>query len=208
MRNGPAISGNPAQTKENSPRWICRLAGRPGILLAFLWGLAEGTLFFVVPDVLLSLVAMLEPRRCWKHIAAATSGSLLAAALVYGYAQQNSRRAAEAVERMPFVNSKMFSKVEASYRAHGIGAVFLAPYSGIPYKVYAVEAPPVARELPFLAATIPARAGRFVLVCLVFGLPAAWFRRVWNWSRRSLVAIHAMVWAVFYAFYWSAIGKM
>lgn len=208
MWNGPAIPSNPAQTKENSPRWIDQLAGRPGILLAFLWGLAEGTLFFVVPDVLLSLVAMLEPRRCWKHIAAATGGALLAGALVYGYSQQDSRRATEAVERMPFVTSKMFSKVEASYRAHGIGAVFLAPYSGIPYKVYAVEAPSVARELAFLTATIPARAGRFFLVCLAFGLPAAWLRRVRNWSKRRLVAIHAMVWAVFYTFYWSAIGKI
>jgi len=49
--------------KDAQPAWVPWLLGRPGIALAFLWGLAEGTLFLVVPDVLLSLAAMLGPRR-------------------------------------------------------------------------------------------------------------------------------------------------
>jgi len=42
--------------------WVQWMLGWPGIALAFVWGLAEGTLFFVVPDVLLSLAALFGPR--------------------------------------------------------------------------------------------------------------------------------------------------
>jgi len=36
------------------------MLGRPGMVVAFLWGLAEATFFFIIPDVFLSFVAMLD----------------------------------------------------------------------------------------------------------------------------------------------------
>lgn len=183
------------------------LAGKPGIVLAFLWGLAEGTLFFVVPDVLLSLVAMLEPRKAWRHIVAATAGALLAGILLFGWASRDVVAARSVVARVPFVTTAMFTRVDESYRLRGIGAVFLGPLTGTPYKLYAVEAPAFVNELAFLAATVPARAERFVVVCLLFGVPAAWIRKKWKLSNGRFMLIHGAVWIAFYAFYWSPIGK-
>ena len=39
--------------------WQESFLGRPGVLAAFVWGLAEATFFFVIPDVFLSFVAIL-----------------------------------------------------------------------------------------------------------------------------------------------------
>ncbi|HMI54232.1 MAG TPA: hypothetical protein VK525_22170 [Candidatus Saccharimonadales bacterium] len=207
MPNAPPTGIDPPTTLENSPPWIKLLAGNPGVFLAFVWGLAEGTLFFVVPDVLLSLVATVEPRRCWRHVAAATGGALVAGALLYGWAARDMRHARDAIARVPFITSQMLAKEDQSYRARGIAAVFLGPFSGTPYKLYAVAAPAYVRELPFLAATVPARAQRFAIVCLLFGFAASWIRKRWQWPAKRLVAVHAFVWILFYAFYWNLLGR-
>lgn len=182
------------------------LAGNPGIAIAFLWGFAEGTLFFVVPDVFLSLAAIFSPRRVWRHILAATLGAVLAGALLYTWSLKNPVEARTTVERVPFVSQKMFSSVEKGYQKQGIAAVFLGPLSGIPYKIYAIEAPKYFRLAAFASATAPARAWRFVLVSYVSALLAAWFRKIWHLSEQKLVAIHAVCWIVFYAFYWTRIA--
>ena len=207
MPNAPPTAIGPSTTLEISRPWIRFLAGKPGVFLAFLWGLAEGTLFFVVPDVLLSLVAILRPRRCWRHIVAATGGALIAGAVLYGWAARDLRHARDTIAGVPFITNQMLAKADQSYRARGIGAVFLGPFSGTPYKLYAVAAPAYVRELPFLTATVPARAERFTLVCLLFGFAASWIRQKWQWSAKRLVVLHGFVWILFYAFYWNLLGR-
>jgi len=49
----------PAATCRSGLGWQDSLVGPPGVLAAFLWGLGEATFFFVIPDVLLSFVAIL-----------------------------------------------------------------------------------------------------------------------------------------------------
>ncbi len=145
------------------PRWVDWVDGTPGVALAFFWGLAEGTFFFVVPDVVISLAAMLRPRRAWRHVVAAVMGSLLAGALMFGWAARNVEAAREAAAHVPFVRAGMFLKVDSSYERHGLGAVFRGPLTGTPYKIYAVEAPEFVGRGEFLASTIPARGYRFVV---------------------------------------------
>jgi len=65
------------------PTWVHRLVGPPGVALAFFWGLAEGSFFFVVPDVAISLVAMLKPRWAWGHVMGAVAGTVAAAMLLF-----------------------------------------------------------------------------------------------------------------------------
>lgn len=163
------------------------IASWPGMLSAFLWGFAEGTLFFVVPDVFLSLVAIFAPRKCWKYIVAATCGALIGGALLYGWAARDSAGAENTMQHVPFVSYKMIAGVEESYRMRGIVAVLLGPLSGTPYKLYAVAAPRHVKEIPFLLATIPARADRFILICLLIGFPAAWLRKKMEFICEKLV---------------------
>lgn len=189
----------------SEPAWTQRLLGRPGLWLAFLWGLAEGTLFFVVPDVLLTLAAMLRPRRALAHAGAAVAGALLAGALMFGWASAMPDSARAAVDAVPFVSTDMFATVEQDFEAEGLWALFKGPRLGIPYKVYAVLAPGRIPLATFLLATAPARFERFFLTWAGFAVLGLLMKKTKLARPRALAAVHAALWASFYTYYWSVI---
>lgn len=181
------------------------MLGRPGLVVAFLWGLAEGTFFFIIPDVFLSFVAMLDWRSTWRHIIAALAGALLGGALLFQWSQADPEAAHAAVARVPFITPEMIAKVNSGFDKMGLLAVLAGSVSGIPYKLYAVEAPRVSTQFAFLLATPPARAVRFTLVWTIFGAAAGWLRRRYALAIRKLAYTHAVIWIAAYAFYWGLI---
>lgn len=187
------------------PRWQHALLGFPGIFFAALWGAAEATFFFVVPDVFLSFVAILDWPRTWRHVLAAIAGALLGGAVLFHWALVQPLPARAAVAHVPFIRGSMFVKADVGLRERGLSAVLLGSVSGLPYKLYAVQAPRYYRATPFLLATPPARAVRFLLVWIGFGAVAAWLKRRFPWSRPWLPAIHAVLWIISYALYWGRI---
>ncbi len=181
------------------------MLGRPGLIVAFLWGLAEATFFFIIPDVFLSFVAILDWRSTWRHIVAALAGALLGGALLFHWSQADPGAAHAAVAHVPFITPKMFAEVNSGLDKIGLLAVLTGSVSGIPYKLYAVEAPRISTQFAFLLATPPARAVRFTLVWMIFGAAASWLRRRYALWTRKLVCIHAVIWIASYAFYWGRI---
>src|SRR5262249_3031958 len=117
--------------------WADWLTRWPGIAVAFVWGFAEGTLFFILPDVPLSLAAMYRPRRALVHIAAIVMCALRGGAVMFSWAEHPSD-ARHAVGNVPLVRPAMFDRAESDYHSIGIWAVALGPRRGIPYKIYAV----------------------------------------------------------------------
>lgn len=203
MASNPYLSSNALSVRPAN--WIEFLGSRNGVLVSFLWGFAEGSLFFVVPDVFLSLVAVVAPRRVWRHILSAVLGAICAGILMFGWAAKNPSQAQNVVAKVPFISRQMFDDVRTGYEHHGIFAVFLGPLSGIPYKIYAVEAPGRFGLAEFASATAPARAWRFLVVCLFSGAAASLLRRKWKKSPTQLARIHGIAWILFYAFYWGRI---
>src|SRR5262245_3785646 len=63
--SGP--SGGRAPAPAEWGRWWPALHGRPGLAAGFLWGFAEAVFFFVIPDVLLSLVTLFSVRQGLKQ---------------------------------------------------------------------------------------------------------------------------------------------
>lgn len=187
------------------PRWQQALVGPPGILIAGLWGFAEATFFFLIPDVFLSLVALLLWPRTWKHVLSAIVGAVLGGALLFHLAAADQQRTRLAVARVPFIREYMFTKVDDGFRSQGLYALLSGSIGGIPYKLYAVEAPRFTQESRFLLATPPARAVRFLLVWSAFGLIAAWLRARLALRTVHLLWIYSLVWIVVYAFYWGRI---
>jgi len=181
------------------------MLGRPGLVAAFLWGLGEATFFFVIPDVFFSFIAMLDWRSTWRHIVAALGGALVGGALLFHWSQADPAAAHAAVARVPFIAPQMFAKVNSGLEKMGLLAVLAGSISGLPYKLYAVEAPRISTLFAFLLATPPARAVRFILVWMVFGAVTAWLRTRFALSTRKLAYIHAMIWIASYAFYWGRI---
>lgn len=56
----------------------------PPLRLGFPWGIAEGTLFFIVPDVILSWASSSGARSGLRTLCAIVAGSLMAGVLMYG----------------------------------------------------------------------------------------------------------------------------
>jgi membrane protein YqaA with SNARE-associated domain len=142
---------------------VARLLGLPGQALALGWGFAEGTFFFLVPDLVITLAAMFRPKRALRHLAAAIAGAVLAGALMYAWAERQPDAAQSAVAAVPYVRAEMFTRVETDYAEEGAVSLLKGSLYGIPYKVYAVVAPRHISTAEFLAMTVPARASRLVL---------------------------------------------
>ena len=199
------IEDPPAAALGGAPRWAARVLGRGGVALAGVWGFAEGTLFFVVPDVLLSLAALGGGRRALPHVAAAVVGAALAGAVMVFWAAADYPAASGAVRNVPFVREAMFARVDEGLESEGALALFRGSVTGVPYKIYAVEAPGRMAAGPFLAWTVPARAARFLLVWALFALLGGWLRRRYPGKWRLLAGVHAALWVSFYLFYWSVV---
>jgi hypothetical protein len=74
---------------------------------------------------------------------------------------------------------------------------------GIPYKVYAVEAPEHSSLGPFLLVTIPARLWRLLVVWLGFAGAGIFLRKL-GWASLA-PALHAFFWIGVYAIYWATV---
>jgi hypothetical protein len=195
-----ASTSNRQQPPE--PSWSNWLIRWPGVVLAFCWGFAEGTLFFILPDVPLSLAAMYRPRRALIHVAAIVAGAVLAGATMFSWSVR-SPLARSAVERVPLVTPVMFERAERDYRQFGIWAASKGPTRGIPYKIYAVEAPEHAKLMPFLLVTIPARIWRLLIVWLGFSGTGMLLRKI-NCSSYAPV-LHVLFWVLVYVGYWAKV---
>lgn len=172
---------------------------RRAALLAALWGFAEATLFFVVPDVYLSRVALEAPRRALRACLWALAGALAGGALMHAWGAADPAAARDALDAVPAVSAAAVAGVGEALAADGWIALFVGPLTGTPYKIYAVEAGRLGLGLlPLLAVSVPARLVRFVLVTLLAtGLVRAPGLRRLPLPRQRL--LHAVAWTLFYA---------
>lgn len=185
------------------PRWLALLLGRGGVIGALLWGVAEGSFFFIVPDVIISLAALYAPRKSLQHLLAVTVGSLLAGTLLYLWARA-AAPAAAMVSSVPFVGGAMFEQVRNDYATFGALALCQGPLSGIPYKVYAVLAPPVVSLGMFLLVSIPARLERLLVSWLIFAVAGRLLQRSLQQRPNLGLWLHGIYWGGVYLFYWGS----
>ena len=135
-----------------------------GVIATF-WGFAEATLFFIVPDVYLSLVAIRDTKAGLVGCLFAVGGALLGGAVMYMWGSLDVLGAQAALNVIPEIDAQLIAEVRASLTESGLAAVFEGPLLGTPYKIYAVESGGLKLGmLPFLLISVPARALRFVLI--------------------------------------------
>ena len=177
----------------------------PVIVAAALWGLAEATLFFVVPDVLTSWLAV---ARGLRAMLLASLVAALAAALGGLLVVLAARHAPEAtfsvIAGLPAIDARMMEATCARFAAaNGSFAELLrGAFTGMPYKIFAACEGRGGHGLwSFVALTPLVRWPRFVLAGLIaHGLNLV--ARRWL-SRRVRLGMVAAFWSVFYAAYWS-----
>ncbi len=173
--------------------------------IASLWGFAEATIFFIVPDVLLGWLALRSPKRGFIACLFALLGALIGGSAMWLWGRFDPDSARAIFELLPAMGGDSIASVEKQLADSGITALFLGPLGGTPYKIYAVEAANLGYGLAiFLAVSIPARLTRFVLVTIVSGVASRVLRR--RFSMRTVQMIHVGCWALFYAWFFTVMA--
>ena len=172
--------------------------------IAFGWGFAEAFLFFVIPDVFLTLIAVrFGFRRSFRLALVATVGAVLGGLVMYGWAAIHPASAYAAVELLPGIDAAMIQSVQADVSAHGNPALLAGPWQGTPYKLFALASGDLGFSSVGLALlTIPGRLARFAVSVAVASY-LRWFLTRWL-SPKAMISLWATFWALVYAAYWLA----
>ncbi|MFN8589813.1 MAG: hypothetical protein U0031_00035 [Thermomicrobiales bacterium] len=198
-----------ALTPLSSPAfWHDLVWSRPAAAVAFGWGLAEATAFFIVPDVWLGLITLFDRRGGARAVAWSVAGALLGGAIMYGAGAAFSPPAtARFLDAIPAISPAMIDRVEQEMRAQGLASMLLGPLRGTPYKIYARTAGVQRQSLPaMLLWTIPARSARFLLIAALAAAYGAAMRRCTS-HPAWLLGPYFLTWIVFYWFYFRTYGS-
>ncbi|WP_052807312.1 hypothetical protein [Risungbinella massiliensis] len=173
------------------------------MLAAFVWGLAEATIFFIIPDVILTYIALQNIKKALLACLFALIGALIGGTSLYFWSLSDPATVITVLNIIPAINSEMIQEVERSLRQDGLLAMVLGPTQGIPYKIYASYAsyaPTVGiGYLTFLLASIPARLMRFLAVTVT-----AWLVSKYVFGKCTLRQkqwILSWVWVLVYVTY-------
>ncbi len=170
--------------------------------IAGVWGMAEAVLWFVVPDVFLTWVAMRRGVRPALGLSlVAVVGAIGGGLLVYGWGATMPETGAAAMAALPGIDETMVEEVTREVAAAGNVALLSGPRHAQPYKLYALAAGDLGTSAVTLALwTVPGRAFRFLISSLGAGLVATVARRFVG--EQWLVAGWAATWTAIYLALW------
>ncbi|POF28215.1 hypothetical protein [Roseibium marinum] len=179
---------------------------RPGSkTLAALWGFAEATLFFVVPDVLLTGLALRSLKRALCAALVAALAAAVGGALIWTCAHYAPHTSRSVLLQVPGISENTFATVQLYLESGLFQGMLRGAFSGVPYKIFAAEAGMNGTSLWVFALLSPlARLPRFVVVCM-----ATWALSRLAGERLSMgakVALSLALWVVFYVFYFAMAG--
>ena len=175
--------------------------------LAFGWGLAEATFFFIVPDVLSTRLVLTDRRAgfaaCGWSLAGALAGGCLL--FVLGRNPEAAARLLSVCDAIPGIQPAVIAQAGQGLDQHGAAALFGGFVAGIPYKLYAIQAAGAGMGLgTFLIASAGARLSRFLLTtCLAWGLHRLLLHKL---APVAILRLHAAAWAAFYLLYFWRMG--
>jgi hypothetical protein len=184
--------------------------------LALLWGFMEGTWFFLVPDIWLSWLATRSFRwAIWGCILVVT-GALLAASIGFLILSMNPEVAPGTLVQfwslMPGYLPKMSELAHVHLTEGGARGMLSGPNSGIPFRVYVLEAWRLNIPLAQILLWTPmARLERIIVAPLVIFTAKAgldhWFfpklsGKCAKRARRISGAALALYWTALYIWYW------
>ena len=174
-------------------------------LIGAIWGFAEATLFFVVPDVCVTAAGLRSRRAMVMAAWMAACGAVAGGVLMYSLGARDYTGAQRVLDRVPAVSPEMIERAGERLREHGLGELFIASVSGRPYKLYAVHAGGRGVSFEwFVLASLAARFARFLAAGMVVRLILSLLPERWR-GRRAAVLL-ALFWVMLYAVYWGATG--
>jgi membrane protein YqaA with SNARE-associated domain len=174
--------------------------------LATLWGFAEATVFFIVPDVLLTWIALQDYKRALIACVWALAGALLGGSILWFIGSHDPDPTRALFSSLPAIDNNMIANVRWQIDNNGPLALFVGPFIGTPYKIYAVEAGGLGIGLGlFLLISIPARMMRFAFAVVLAGAISHLLRKRFKMS--VIRGAHVVAWVVFYSWYFHAMSR-
>ncbi|MCA1242387.1 hypothetical protein LC092_08045 [Stappia stellulata] len=181
-----------------------RPGNRRGLAAAGLWGFAEATVFFTVPDVLLTFLAQTSLRRALLASLFTALAACIGGTMLYALALNRPNAAQALLLAVPGIFPDLITRAGTLLENGLLPGLVEGSLTGVPYKIFAVEAAQTGTPLAlFLLASLPARLLRFTLSSLASWLIfAKLLSGVSLWTRRILLAAF---WVVFYASYYAGL---
>ncbi len=155
-------------------RWSRFASSRWGEGLVFAWAVAEATFWPVAPEAVLVPVVVGHERGLLRPLAASVAGTALGGSATYLFACAFPRSAWETVSGLPLVKPSWFGRARERLERSWLRGLAYQPWSGIPFKVWAVEAGPMGlKPRLVIPAFVASRGLRLAAVALVArALPA------------------------------------
>jgi hypothetical protein len=172
-----------------------RLSGAIG----FAWGLAEGIVFFIVPDVYISFATLFSPASGAVAWLASIAGSAVAVSILSVLARIPDLDYRKFLESVPGISAALVERVSKTLSAEGLPFDPLLALGGVPLKVYAGVA--FSLEIPLgtvLLWTVFARVARIAPTLLFAAAVRRLFRRSIDARPAAWAALVAIFWLFFY----------
>lgn len=172
-------------------------------VISAVWGFAEATVFFIVPDVWIGWVARHRLRdgirASFSALLGAAAGGLVVRTIS---ARLPARRTASVMKSIPAISERMIAEVDSEMAERGSRSMMSGPIRGVPYKLYArASGVQGTNILTFIMWTIPARLIRFLLAAIGFNVAAKVGAKQLRLSDSAGQRVYAGAWIAFYAWY-------
>jgi membrane protein YqaA with SNARE-associated domain len=173
------------------------------LAIAFVWGLAEAMLFFIIPDVYLGFVALFNWRRGLLGTATTVVGAVLGGAIMYTLAASHGSAMDRLIDHVPLISPRIIQTVSENMQESGLRVMINGPKQGIPYKVYAVQAGQQAHPFVlFLLVTVLARLTRILPLTLFFAAVGVVLKKFIQHRTLLVSGAYALVWISIYVSYY------
>jgi 1-acyl-sn-glycerol-3-phosphate acyltransferase len=151
-------------------RSLAALRNDRGVVLAAAWAAAEATVWPIMPDFVLVPCAAARPAAWWRLSLVAAAGSATGGLLMHTLGRRGA--ALSLLASLPLVRAPMVAAAASWLADEGPRGLRHQPLSGLPYKVFALQAGALGLLLPsFLVWTlVAARGARFLAVSGVAAL--------------------------------------
>lgn len=158
----------------NSYNWLLHWAETPyGMIVLFLWALAESSFFPIPPDAFLIAMVLGARRKAFYFALYASIASIVGGMLGYAIGhwlwwngpESYSNLALFFFNNVPGFSVEQFVHVRHLYEQWNFWVVFTAGFTPIPYKVITISAGAFSISFPvFFIASAVSRSARFILV--------------------------------------------
>jgi membrane protein YqaA with SNARE-associated domain len=181
---------------------------RWGIPLCFGWGFAEATVFFIVPDVAVGAVSLFAPQRSLRASISAVVGAAIGGSVLYVMTRRFGESTVRTLRKVPAIPPGWWERVASDLRRRGGRTLVVGSFSGVPYKIYAVE---MALEgftaTSAVSWTVAGRASRLVPFAVMAGMVGRALRVPSSRHPVQWLSFYAVLWAAFYGAYLRAVTR-